>query len=159
MPSALRAQVALWGMLACLLIPIGVSNLRGLTHILTCKEESATDFSIQVDDQGRATLGGATSFERDDDTDESTAGDELCGGLVLDITLASNRPGAAQMEFAITNNTEYGWHGSVQVDLGSTPIPIDIGEVEPGETATDSVDLDLDADSSYEIEGSLLIGP
>jgi hypothetical protein len=105
-------------------------------------------------------LGGATSFERGDDTDDTDDGDdsgELCGGLVLDITLASNRRGQAQMEFAITNNTDYGWHGSVRV--GSTPIPIDIGEVEPGETETDRVDLDLDADSSYDIEGSLLIGP
>jgi hypothetical protein len=158
MPSALRAQVALWGMLACLLIPIGVSNLRGLTHILTCEEESATDFSIQVDGEGRATLGGATSFERDEVRPDASPR-ELCGGLVLDITLATDTEGHALMTFTITNNTEYGWHGSVRVDLGTTPIPIDIGEVSSGETESDEVEIDLDADSTYEIEGSLLIGP
>jgi hypothetical protein len=154
MPSALRAQVALWGLLACLLIPIGVSNLRGLTHILTCEEQSATDFTIEVDDRGRATLlATSPSIEPGDDTNG------LCGGLLLDIQAGSPEPGRAEMQFTITNNTEFGWHGSVRVDLGSTPIPIDIGEVRAGESKSDDVAIDLDADSSYDIEGSLLIGP
>jgi hypothetical protein len=153
MPSALRAQVALWGMLACFLIPIGVSNLRGLTHILTCEDELASAFTIRVDGDGRATLLAASpAFDRDDVRD-------LCGGLLLAIEAGSPRPGHAELVFTITNNTEYGWHGSVRVDIGATPVPIDIGEVAPGESASDSIDIDLDPDSSYEIEGSLLIGP
>jgi hypothetical protein len=154
MPSALRAQVALWGMLACLLIPIGVSNLRGLTHVLTCEERSVTDFTVVVDGRGRATmLATSPSFGPGD------VPDELCGGLVLDIEVGSPEKGVAEMVFTITNHTDFGWHGSVRVDLGSTPIPIDIGEVAPRGTATDTIEIDLDADSTYEIEGSLLIGP
>jgi hypothetical protein len=155
MPSSLRAQVALWGMLACLLIPIGVSNLRGLTHILTCEEQATSTFTIEVDESGRPVSAGSTSFERSESGDSR----ELCGGLLLNMELDDSVPGTARMVFAITNNTEYGWRGSVQVDLGSTPIPIDIGEIPAGETEQDSVDIELDAGSTYEIDGSLLIGP
>src|SRR3546814_7832459 len=62
MPSALRAQVALVGLLAVLLIPIGTSSLRGLTHILTCQDDSATPFSVVVPEEGQ--IGSASCRER-----------------------------------------------------------------------------------------------
>ena len=47
----------------------------------------------------------------------------------------------------------------MKLELDAIDIPIDIGEIEAGETATDSFVLRLDEGSSYEIEGDLLIGP
>lgn len=153
MPSALRAQIALVGMLACLLIPIGTSSLRGLTHILTCQEASASPFSVVVPAEGLPLITSSSQFTRDNPTGE------LCGGLVLEIRMASRRAERADMLFAITNRTEFGWRGSVRLKLGKTPIPIDIGEISAGETETDTVELHLSSGKSYEIEGSLLIGP
>src|SRR5690606_7818095 len=78
MPSALRAQVALIGLLAVLLIPIGTSSLRGLTHILTCREASATPFSIEVPEDGPPVISSSTVIERDPSGE--IASDEVCGG-------------------------------------------------------------------------------
>ena len=65
----------------------------------------------------------------------------------------------ADVTLAITNDSEYGWRGSVQLQLDDIDIPIDIGEIDAGETATDEFELRLDEGSTYEIEGDLLIGP
>jgi hypothetical protein len=158
MPSALRAQVALIGLLAVLLIPIGTSSLRGLTHILTCQEDSATAFTVDVPVEGAPTItSSAPSIERNEDGTVDT--NELCGGLILDVLMGSRRAERADVTLAITNNSEYGWRGSVQVRLDGTLIPIDIGNIDAGETATDDFELRLDAGESYAIEGKLLIGP
>ena len=55
--------------------------------------------------------------------------------------------------------SEYGWRGSVQLQLDEIDIPIDIGEIGSGETASDEFELRLDEGSTYEIQGDLLIGP
>ena len=47
----------------------------------------------------------------------------------------------------------------MQLQLDDIDIPIDIGEIGAGETATDEFELRLDAGSTYEIDGDLLIGP
>ena len=84
---------------------------------------------------------------------------ELCGGLTLDVLMGSRRADRADVTLAITNNSDYGWRGSVQVRLDDTLIPIDIGDIDAGETATDDFELRLDAGETYAIEGKLLIGP
>lgn len=157
MPSALRAQVALIGLLAVLLIPIGTSSLRGLTHILTCRDKSATPFSVEVPETGPPIISSSTVIERDPSGD--VASREICGGLTLDLVIGSRAEDRADVTLLITNNSDFGWRGSVQLRLGSTPIPIDIGEIAAGSTATDDFELRLDAGRRYEIEGSLLIGP
>ena len=157
MPSALRSQVALWGLLACLLIPIGTSSLRGLTHILTCQEASAAPFTIDVPAEGSPTLGSSLVIERDPTGVPESS--DLCGGLVMNIEMGSRRADRADMTLDITNNTEYGWRGSVKLQLDETAIPIDIGEISSGETETDTIEIHLEADRTYEIEGELLIGP
>lgn len=157
MPSALRAQVALIGLLAVLLIPIGTSSLRGLTHILTCRDKSATPFSVEVPETGPPIISSSTVIERDPSGD--VASHEICGGLTLDLVIGSRAEDRADVTLLITNNSDFGWRGSVQLRLGSTPIPIDIGEIAAGSTATDDFELRLDAGRRYEIEGSLLIGP
>jgi len=157
MPSALRAQVALVGLLAVLLIPIGTSSLRGLTHILTCRDKSATPFSVDVPEDGPPTISSSTVIERDP-SGEATS-NEICGGLILDLVMGSREENRADVTLLITNNSEFGWRGSVRLQLGDVPIPIDIGEIEAGDTAQDEFEIRLDAGRRYEIEGSLLIGP
>ena len=157
MPSALRAQVALIGLLAVLLIPIGTSSLRGLTHILTCRDRAATPFSIDVPEEGPPTISSSTVIERDPSGEVKSS--EVCGGLTLDLVMGSRREDRADVTLLITNDSEFGWRGSVQLRLGDTPIPIDIGEIDAGTTAQDEFELRLDAGRRYEIQGNLLVGP
>jgi len=157
MPSALRAQVALIGLLAVLLIPIGTSSLRGLTHILTCRDDAAAPFSVDVPEEGPPTISSSTVIERSPSGE--VISQEICGGLTLDLVMGSRRDNHADVTLLITNNTGFGWRGSVQLKLGDTPIPIDIGEIDAGSTASDEFELRLDKGRRYEIEGNLLIGP
>ncbi len=145
------------GLLAVLLIPIGTSTLRGLTHVLTCRERSATPFSIDVAESGAPTILSSTVVERD--PSGAVVSDEVCGGLRLDIEVGSRVENRADVTLAITNNSPYGWRGSVRLMLGGTPLPISIGKIDAGETARDNIELRLDAGRRYEIEGSLLVGP
>jgi hypothetical protein len=157
MPSALRAQVALIALLGVLLIPIGTSTLRGLTHILTCQEAAAAPFTIQVPEDGPPAIQSSSTIERY--PDGSVPDTSVCGGLTLDVLIGADEEDRADVTLAITNGSEYGWRGSVKLELDDIDIPIDIGEVGAGETATDEFELRLDAGSSYEIHGDLLIGP
>lgn len=157
MPSALRAQVALIGLLAVLLIPISTSSLRGLTHILTCRDLASSPFTIDVPDQGQPVISSSTVLERQ--PDGSVDSGEVCGGLTLDMQIGNRGVDRADVTLAITNRTDYGWRGSVLLRLGGTEIPIDIGRIDPGATATDDFELRLDSGRSYAVDGNLLIGP
>jgi len=157
MPSALRAQVALIALFGVLLIPIGTSSLRGLTHILTCQEAAAAPFTIQVPEDGPPSIQSSSTIERD--PDGSIPDTSVCGGLTLDVLIGSETEDRANVTLSITNGSEYGWRGSVQLQLDEIDIPIDIGEIGSGETASDEFELRLDEGSTYEIQGDLLIGP
>jgi hypothetical protein len=157
MPSALRAQVALIALFGVLLIPIGTSSLRGLTHILTCQEAAAAPFTIQVPEDGPPSIQSSSTIERD--PDGSIPDTSVCGGLTLDVLIGSETEDRANVTLSITNGSEYGWRGSVQMQLDEIDIPIDIGEIGSGETASDEFELRLDEGSTYEIQGDLLIGP
>jgi hypothetical protein len=157
MPSALRAQVALVGLLAVLLIPIGTSSLRGLTHILTCQESAAAPFSIEVPADGPPVVSSSSVIERGEGGEVDTG--EVCGGLLLDVQIGSRVAERADVTLAITNGTDYGWRGSVQLNLDDTDIPIDIGHIGSGDTGTETFELRLDSGRTYTIEGTLLVGP
>ena len=151
MPSSLRARFALLGLLGCLLIPIATTSLRGLTHVLTCEEKSATPFTIDVTPAGPVTTGSSV-FTRDDTG-------QLCGGLHLDIGVSNATLDKATLRFGISNDTNYGWLGSVTLRLDGTDIPVNIGAIPAHQTRSDTVDIGLQQDRSYEIGGTLLIGP
>lgn len=157
MPSALRAQVALIGLLAVLLIPIGTSSLRGLTHVLTCRDRSSTPFSVDVAETGPPTISSSTVIERD--AAGEVVSKDVCGGLTLDLVMGSRVHDRADIALVIHNNSRFGWRGSVQLRLGDTLIPINIGKIGAGGTGTDTFELKLESGRRYEIEGSLLIGP
>ena len=83
----------------------------------------------------------------------------VCGGLVLDMGVGpGSNAGRVQLRLPITNNTEFDWQGSVSLKIGSTFVPVEIGEIKSGETASDTVSLNVDP-GEVEVNGSLLIGP
>jgi hypothetical protein len=156
-PSSLRAQVALVGLFAVLLIPIGTSSLRGLTHILSCREEAGTPFTIQVPEEGPPAIASSAVIERDPSGVPDTG--EVCGGLRMDIGIGTSSEDRADIIVTITNGSDYGWRGTVQLEIAGTLVPIDVGQIDAGESGTDSVELRLRRDRFYEIDGTLLIGP
>jgi hypothetical protein len=83
---------------------------------------------------------------------------EICGGLSIDPRAKGDGPGVVQFILPVSNQTDLTWRGTISLQLGTIRIPVDIGEVGPGETVSDTVRLNLD-EGTHEIEGSLLIGP
>ena len=160
MPSALRAQVALIGLLGVLLIPIGTSSLRGLTHILTCREAVAATIAMSVDEDGVIVPTGSQVVSRES-PEEAVPTLEVCGGLLVRYKVNAEQPdpGSSILTISITNMSDYGWRGSVALNMSGVSIPVEIGSVDSRETASDEVTLHLDRGKSYEIEGDLLIGP
>ena len=139
-------------MLGVFLIPITVSSLRGLTHVLTCDQDVRTPFT--VDTGGGSSITSSARFTRGETTG-------LCGGLRLNMAVgptAARTADKVRITLPITNESKYNWKGSVELKLGGTTVPIDIGEIKAGKTATDTVDVKVAKDVT-EIQGSLLIGP
>ena len=150
MPSILRSRVALLVLLGAFLIPIGMSSLRGLTHVLTCRDRVRTPFTLLIPERGRPEAVTSKRIER-------TEG-EICGGLSLELgsrVVSSNR---LEMDVPITNSSEHLWRGTVQLALDDVAIPVDIGRIAAGDTETDTVSFRLPP-GSHEVTGSLLIGP
>lgn len=151
MPPALRSRIALVVLLGTFLIPIGMSSLRGLTHLLTCQDEAEIPFTLIVPEDGAPVIVSSNVIERD-------APEGVCGGLVLDMGVGPSDPGRVQLRLPITNNTDYDWQGSVSLQLGDTAVPVDIGEIRAGETKSDTITVRVDP-GELEVNGSLLIGP
>jgi hypothetical protein len=154
LPMSLRAKMAAVLLLGIFFIPFATSDLRGLTHVLSCSDAVRT--SLYVDggtSDGGAVLGSADSVTREE------AGIGLCGGLEVDLQLTSSRDDRAEVLVSITNTSDHRWQGSVELDFEGAPVPVSIGSIAPGGTETDSVDVRVPAGRSYEITGTLLIGP
>lgn len=150
-PSILRSRAALAVMLGAFLIPIGMSSLRGLTHVLTCDEEVTTPFTLIVPERGEPTVVSSSVIERGQESG-------LCGGLFVNPQAQAEGPRQVAMILPIENRTDFPWQGTVKLVLGDITVPVGIGEIPAGETESDTVHLDLDP-GSHEISGSLLIGP
>lgn len=149
-PSALRSRVALLALSGVLVIPFGLSSLKGLTHILSCDKNVGQPFTLQIPRRGSATLTTSTRVEVD-----QTA---LCGGLRADVGARARPDGRVAVVVPITNTSPYGWHGTVQLRLGGTSIPVSIGHIGPRQTRTESVVFDLPS-GVHQLGGSLLLGP
>lgn len=133
-------------LLGVFLIPITVSSLRGLTHVLTCDADVRTPFTVDTD-----TATSSARFERGDPSG-------LCGGLQLNMAVGQVRDDRVRLTLPITNTSKYTWKGSVELRIGGSAVPVDIGEIAAGATEVDSIDIKVDEDAT-EISGSLLIGP
>lgn len=151
MPSSLRSRLALLALIGVFLIPIGMSSLRGLTHVLTCKESAETPFTLITPEGMPPELLSSSRISIDDE-------EFLCGGLSLNMGARAEGPGRVSMVLPITNHSEYVWKGSVTLVVGGTSIPARIGEIPAGETRRDVVELKLEP-GTQEVTGSLLIGP
>jgi hypothetical protein len=151
MPPALRSRIALLVLLGAFLIPIVTSSLRGLTHVLTCRDRTEIPFTLIVPESGPPVIISSRQITRD-------APQGVCGGLVLDMGVGPGSPGKAVLKLPITNNTAFDWKGSVSLRLGSTVIPVDIGEIKAHDTAQDTVQVKVQP-GELEVNGSLLIGP
>lgn len=154
MPSSLRARLALFALMGAFLIPIGLSSLRGLGHILTCDQSAETPFTISVDPSGRVQISSSTKIG-------PGSAQGLCGGLFLDMRAGGEGGGKVRIIVAIANRTEFPWRGTVALSLrgaNAANLPVGIGEIGPGETGEDSVEFSLQP-GTHELDGSLLIGP
>lgn len=151
-PSSQRSFLALVALLGAFLIPVFSSSLRGLTHVLTCREKAETPFTMIIPTSGPPQVVSSVRLTRE-------KGRELCGGLELDLRGRAAGPGKVVMTVAITNRTPSAWKGTVQLVLeGETSLPVNIGSVPAGRTASDAVEFSL-REGAHELGGSLLIGP
>ncbi len=135
------------------MIPIGMSSLRGLTHVLACEQEAKQPFTVVVNPVGEPEVLSSTRISRGNEQEG-----QLCGGLTLDLEARTGGQGKVTLVVPVTNHTEFLWRGTVTLVIGKTAIPVNIGEIPSGDTAVDEVDLDLEP-GTLEINGSLLIGP
>ena len=152
MPSVLRSRVALFALLGALLIPISMSSLRGLTHVLTCQQEAKTPFTVSIPHEGPPLVATSSRLVRGQSS-------TLCGGLNLNMGAEVISPTRFAMVLPIENKTSFLWRGTVQLVLGKTSIPVDIGSIPAGTTRTARVPFNLPAGSTDRIDGSLLVGP
>lgn len=139
-------------LLGIFLIPLATSSLRGLTHVLTC--EARVDATLAIDntaDDDTVLLSADTITAEDDDG--------LCGGLDVDLQLASTTDDEAVVAIEILNDTDVDWQGSVELEFSGIAVPVAIGAIDAGGTATDTVTLAIEPGRTYEISGTLLIGP
>jgi hypothetical protein len=148
-PSALRARVALFALVASFLIPVFLSSLRGLTHVLTCRQQVATPFRFQI-------VPGAEPIQLA--SPGGAAPQQVCGGLSVDVFPRSAGESRIAIEVPIRNDSDSTWHGTVLLRLGNIDLPVNVGKVESGSTGSDTLVVDLDP-GLHEVSGSLLIGP
>jgi hypothetical protein len=151
MASNLQSRAALLLLPGIFLIPIGVSALGDLTHVVTCNQEAKTPFTVVVPKSGPPVLLGTTRLTRGQNS-------TLCGGLTLNLGVRPGPSGDVTLIVPIKNDSKYVWRGTVKLQLGDVSVPVNIGSVPPGKTKTDSVDVHL-GEGSHEVHGSLLIGP
>jgi hypothetical protein len=151
MPPALRSRIALVVLLGAFLIPIATSSLRGLTHVLTCRDQTAIPFTIQTPEVGDPLILSSRAISRD-------APEGVCGGLVFDMGVGPAGPGRVELRLPITNKTKFDWKGTVRLRVGNTVVPVDIGEIKAGRTAVDTVQVKV-SPGVLQVDGSLLIGP
>lgn len=151
MPSILQRRVALVALFGVFLIPLAMSSLRGLTHVLSCREAVETPFTVLVEDGEPLTVVSSTQL---------VAGEEggLCGGLAVVIQARSLDAERVALTIPVINGTDLPWRGTVELRVGGTPIPLPVGRVGAGSTAIEEVELTL-RPGSHELSGSLLVGP
>ena len=140
-------------MLGAFLIPIGMSSLRGLTHVLTCEQQARTPFSIIILEDGQPTLTSSTRITREEPEDT-----KVCEGLTLQVSVRAIDNETIGIQVPITNTSSYPWRGTVQLKLNKVSFPVDIGEVAAGATESDTVEVSPPQGTS-ELNGALLIGP
>lgn len=151
-----RNQLAVALLLGVFLIPLGLSSLRGLTHVLTCEEQVATPFTVNLDGEVPVVL-SAVQLSPDDPA-------LLCSALDIDVAAAAVTDRQVALTFTVANLTDTKWNGTVALDMtddsftDSISLPISIGSVAAGEVATETLNVRV-REGTYEFSGTLLVGP
>src|SRR5260370_38005808 len=143
--------MALIALLGAFLIPILLSSLQGLTHVLTCQQATNVPFTVQLPAHGQPTISSSAVITR-----EQANG--LCGGLRLDMRVGEEGANKVKIILPIANNTKHEWQGSVELELGGTTVPVRIGSIPAGKTPEDTIPLHLHP-GTPDINRSPLIGP
>jgi hypothetical protein len=156
MPAILRSRLALLALMGAFLIPIGMSSLRGLTHVLVCEKEVKQPFTMVVTASGEPQILSSTRLARAPEAAPNGRG--ICGGLLIEPRARSEGRGRIAFTLPVRNLTDHIWRGTIAVRLGSIQIPVDVGEVGPGETGSDTILLNLDP-GEHKVDGSLFVGP
>jgi hypothetical protein len=143
--------MAVIALAAAFLVPIGTSSLRGLTHLLTCRDRTEVPFTLIRPEDGPPVIVSSRTVTRGEP-------EGVCGGLVLDMGVAPAAGGRVQLRLPITNRTDFDWKGTVRLRLGSATVPIEIGEIRHGQTRVATVNVHARRGQT-EVHGSLLIGP
>jgi hypothetical protein len=150
-----RHRLPLIVLAALFLIPIGTSSLRGLTHLLTCADEVGMPFSIQP-----GMFEGDPPIVTSSRVLEQGQDPRVCGALVIDLSARAydEQREAVEMAVAITNASDRPWRGTVQIVLGTRPIPLEVGRIDAGESVVRTVWASASGDR-LDVDGTLLIGP
>lgn len=150
MPAVFRSLVARVTLVSIFLIPLGLSSLRGMNHVITCRDPMEAPFQVLLI-EGSAVIISAQQLE-------NGAAASICGGLSVELSAALEPDGRVAVSIPISNLTSADWFGSVQLVVSGTRIPIDLGRVDAGETRRRRVSLAL-PDGTTEFSGVLLVGP
>ncbi len=150
-PRLLRFRIALAALLGVFLIPIGLASLRGLAHVLTCRELVASPFEVLMVEGSGPVVIGSTTIDPDDPG-------LLCGGLAVEVAVARSQTADVELSVTVDNRSESDWHGSMRLDVAGVRLPIGLGRVDRGEARTRILDISL-PDGTTSFGGTLLIGP
>lgn len=151
MPAVLVSRIATYVFVAIFLVPLGLSSLRGLGHTLTCSAAVESPFQVILDEGTAPVLTSATVLSADEPP-------TLCGGLRVNISISTDDSGRVAVILPIQNSSPHDWHGTVQLDIEGTRIPVSIGKVPANSTSSETIRLRL-PDGATEFDGSLLVGP
>lgn len=150
-PALLRPRLAVLVLFGVFLIPVVLSSLRGLTHVVSCTREIARPFEVAVGDEERPVITGSAVVE--------AGAEQQCGGaLNVDVSVSARGPNEIAVTVPITNEGPTAWRGTVRLRVGNTVIPFQIGLVAAGETRSETIVLRL-PEGTTGFSGSLLIGP
>ena len=181
MVSSLQQRFALVALVGVLLIPLLASNLRGLTHLLTCSEAVAQPFAITGLADGTPSITSSTTLERDDGTDAGgdggqgdgqdpgpdsgrDGGELLCDALVVELSASDDGPDRVLLRVAVTNDSQLPWRGTLDLTADGEQVQVDsglsapLGRVEPGATEEATLVLRVPPGQT-ELAGTLLLGP
>jgi len=150
-PSTPQTRLAFVTLFAVLLIPVGLGSLRGVGHVLSCRNQVATPFAVLLEPGESPVVTGAVSSG-------SLVVAEHCGSLTVDIRADRPDQNRLGLVISVANGSKNPWRGTVQLDVSGVRIPVPIGRVEPGITREEPVVLTLPSGQT-ELTGALLVGP
>lgn len=149
-PPLLRLRLALGLLLGVFLIPVVLSSLRGLTHVVSCQSAIAQPFEVSFGEDGKPLLTGSRLVE--------AGSDPVCANLRTDLSMRDAGPNRLEVTVPIENRGSDPWRGTVSLVVGGVFIPVKIGLVPPGETRSETLVLRL-PEGVTQFDGELLIGP